>query len=170
MSILDNVAANTRKTRRIFSMKKDFVRILTVATMVTLTATGAHAARQWQHLGSDDSNSHVMYDKKTTKRSGDIVSGWISKQYNVDEKAMKEKSLPITKYYGATWTLAFYEFDCKQNKMRVLVGKEQLGSKKVEDIPRGDWQPLQPKSLDELLLNAICKEVKQPAETTKDTK
>ena len=141
-------------------MKKNCVRIITVATLMTLAATGAHAARQWKHLGSDDSNNYVMYDKKTTKRSGDIVSGWVTKQYNVDKAVMKEKNLSIDHYYGMTWTLAFYEFDCKQNKMRAMLGQENLAKSGMNELSLEQWHTAEPKSLDALLLNAICKEVK----------
>ena len=141
-------------------MRTHLVRTITTITLVTLTATSAQAARKWQHLGSDGKNNHFLYDKKTTKRSGDIVSGWISKQYNVDEAAMKEKNLPLNQYHGKTWTLAFYEFDCKQNLMRAMVGKENVSGKGLDEIVRESFHPVEPKSLDDALLQAICKEVK----------
>jgi hypothetical protein len=141
-------------------MTKGCTRIITAATLLTLSVTAAHAARQWQHLGKDADNNHFLYDKKTTKRRGDVVSGWVSKQYKVDEKAMKEKNLPLNQYHGQTWTLAFYEFDCKQNTMRALVGKENVSGKRVDELAREAFHAVDPNSLDGALLQAICKDVK----------
>jgi hypothetical protein len=142
-------------------MKKGFTRIILAVALTTLAASAAHAGRKWQHLGSDNKNNHFMYDKNTAKRTGDIVTSWVSKQYGVDEKVMKEKKLSPSEYHSQTWTLAYYEFDCKENKMRALVGREAVGTgKHISDITRQEFHPADPKSLDGLLLQAICKEVK----------
>jgi hypothetical protein len=140
-------------------MTKGLVRIITATTLLTLTFTAAHGARQWQHLGTEGKNNYFFYDKKTTTRQGDIVSGWVTKQFNVDEKAMKEEKVPLNQYHGETWTLAFYEFDCKQNTMRALVGRENLRGKSISDVAKEEFRPVQPKTLDEALLKAICREV-----------
>lgn len=140
-------------------MKRAALYSLTLSTLVTLSATAVQA-RDWKPLCNDATHNYVMYDKKTTKRQGDVVSGWVSKQYNVDEAAMKEKQLPVTKYYGNTWTLAFYEFDCKKGEMRAMVGKENLGGKRIDELSREKFKAPAAGSIDELTLQSICKEVK----------
>jgi hypothetical protein len=56
--------------------------------------------------------------------------------------------------------LVFYEFDCKNNQLRALAGKEYLGADDVDDVRPERFRAAKPESSDELILNAICKEVR----------
>ncbi len=128
-----------------------------LVTMTLVFVSNAFAV-DWKHLGSDGKSTHYFYKPKTYAMSkGKIASSWTKKEYNVDVSALTQKNVPPDDYTGSKSTVVFEEFNCIEKKKRTIIGKVYEG-RDQSDVARTDWTAIQPGSIDEGLLTALCKE------------
>lgn len=123
-------------------------------------------ASEWQHLGTDAKSTHYFYKPKTFAVSKDkIASAWTKKEYNVDLDVMDRNKLSPDEYKGSRSVSAFEEYSCTEKKKRTIIGKAYEGSQE-SDLVRTDWTGIEPGSIEEGLLSALCGESKpKPAES-----
>lgn len=125
-------------------------------TLSVLLAANAFAA-QWKHLGEDGKSTHYFYNPKTYALKNKVASSWTKKEYNVDVKAMIQNKTALDEYRGSKSVVAYEEFNCAERKKRTLVGRFYEG--KIDgDVERTNWTAIEPASIDEGLLTALCKE------------
>lgn len=136
-------------------MKGSMKRTLVLLSLSVLSAPPAFAA-QWKHLGSDGKSTHYFYNPKTFSVKSNVASAWTKKELNVDPAVMAKNNLLPNEYKGSKSIVAFEEFNCTDRKKRTMVGK--IYEAKTEgDVERTDWTVIEPGSVDEGLLNALCK-------------
>lgn len=136
-------------------------RTILAATLIVMSASPAMAAQQWKHLGSDGAKNHYYYNPRTFKASKkDIVGAWVRKEYNVDPDVMAREKLTPEMYKGSRTVTALEQFNCGKKKMRIMVGKEIEGFDD-KDLEETGWLKVAPGSLDESLMNALCREGKK---------
>jgi hypothetical protein len=133
---------------------------ITLLTALLVMSTSTAMAHQWKQLGSDGKTSYYFYNPKTYSLKDNIAGSWIKKEFNVDTAAMVKDKIEPDKYAGNKSIVAFEEYDCAKKMKRTLVGKE-FDKGDENDLVRTNWLEIAPGSLDESLLNALCKEVKK---------
>ncbi len=68
-----------------------------------------------------------------------------------------QKKVTPDEYTGSSSTVVFEQFNCVDRKKMTVVGKHYEG-KDDNDVKRTGWTAIQPGSIDEGLLTALCKE------------
>jgi len=132
-------------------MKKALV--LTILLVMSASTAMAH---EWKQLGSDGATSYYFYNPKTYSRKDNVAGTWIKKEFNVDAAAMLRDKVALDEYAGNKSIVAYEEYDCVKKMKRTLVGKE-FDKGEEHDLERTKWLEIAPGSLDEGLMNAICK-------------
>jgi hypothetical protein len=134
---------------------------------VTLVIVSNAFAADWRHLGSDGKGNHYFYKPKTYSMfNAKIASSWTKIEFNVDEAQLKLKKVAPDDYKGATSTVVFEQFNCAEKKKMVVIGKHYEG-RDDNDVPKTGWIAVQPGSIDEGLLTALCKEGGNKKDVTK---
>ena len=128
-----------------------------LAALIIMTASSA-MAQQWKYLGDYNGSTIYFYNPKTYSLKDYIAGSWIKKEFNVDTAAMLKNNIVPDMYVGNKSTVTFEEYDCAKRMMRTQVGKEYY-KKDEHDIKRTGWLEIAPKSLDESLFNALCKDL-----------
>ena len=143
---------------------KGRTRTLLLLSLSFALVPGAFAA-EWKHLGTDGKSTHYFYKPKTFTISKDrIASAWTKREYKVDLDVMARNKLSPAEYKGSRSVIAFEEYNCTEKKKRTILGKTYEGSNDA-DLGRTDWTGIEPGSVDEGLLSALCGEGKpKPAE------
>ena len=137
-----------------------------LATMTLMFVSNAFA-EDWTHLGSDGQGNHYFYKPKTYAMSKDkIASSWTKIEHNVDVAGMMQKKVAPDEYKGRSTVIAYEQYNCIDRKKMTLVGKHFEG-RDDNDVARTDWTAIQPGSVDEGLLTALCKEVGNKKEENK---
>ena len=114
-------------------------------------------AMQWKHLGSDENKTHYFFKPKTYSLKNKVASAWTKKEYNVDVNLMTLRKIQADEYKGNKSVVAYEEFNCTEKKKRTVVGKTYEKNDDT-DIGKTNWTPVQPGSIDEGLLTALCNE------------
>lgn len=128
-----------------------------LATIMLMFVSNAFAV-DWKHLGSDGKGNHYFYKPKTYSMSNKkIVSSWTKIEYNVDDAGLMQKKVAPDDYTGTASTVVFEQFNCVDKKKMTIVGKHYEG-RDDNDVPKTGWTAVQPGSIDEGLLTALCKE------------
>jgi hypothetical protein len=142
--------------RRQMEMKGKIKRAVLLSVLsVSLVPNAFAVGVGWKHLGSDKNNTHYFYKPKTYHVKDNIVRSWTKKEYNVDINAMMQKKIEPDDYTGTKSVVVFEEFNCGEKKKRTIIGKVYEG-KDDSDVSRTDWAVVQPGSVDEGLLTALC--------------
>ncbi len=128
-----------------------------LVTMMLMFVSNAFAM-DWIHLGSDGKGNHYFYKPKTFSMSKDkIASSWTKIEYNVDVEGLKQQKVTPDEFTGITSTVVYEQYNCVDRKKMTVVGKHYEG-RDDNDIARTGWTAIQPGSIDEGLLAALCKE------------
>jgi hypothetical protein len=140
-------------TRRMKGMTKNTVLL---ATMTLMFVSNAFAV-DWIHLGSDRKGNHYFYKPKTYAMSNKkIASSWTKIEFNVDVAGLMQQKVTPDEYTGSTSTVVYEQYNCIDRKKMIVVGKHYEG-RDDNDVKTG-WTAIQPGSIEESLLTALCKE------------
>ena len=118
-----------------------------------LQSAESEQRERWTYVAGNDSRSRYI-DISTIKRKKDIVGVWA-----LDDYAKKQNPLGIS-YMSA---VAYYEFDCKDRKVRILQsifysGNMGLGEQVysyAESTP-GNWDYITPQRLCNVVRAKVC--------------
>ena len=132
-------------------MKKLMMTMLLLGLMLGLTATVAMA--EWSRV--DSINDSILYvDTATIRRNGNLVKMWELIDYKTVQKAADVSPFLSMK--------SQQEYDCKEERTRMLAFTtfdRKMGSGKVvfsDGNARGEWAPVQPESIGELMWKIAC--------------
>jgi len=117
-----------------------------------LLATAGAASAEWTIAGGND-NYIIYVDRATIRRNGNLVKMWSLKDLKTLRKIGDGESYLSDK--------GQHEYDCKEEKMRLLAFtyfSGQMGSGKVvlSDSDPGKWSPIEPGSVAEALWKIAC--------------
>jgi hypothetical protein len=140
--------------RRMNGTMKKTVLLATVTLMFVSNAF----AIDWKHLGSDGKGNHYFFKPKTYAMSKDkIASSWTKVEYKVDVAGLMQKKVTPDEYTGSSSTVVYEKYNCIDRKKMTIVGKHYDG-KDDNDVAKTGWTAVQPGSIDEGLLTALCKD------------
>lgn len=127
-----------------------------MAALLIISASPA-LAQQWKHLGTHGASTSYFFKPKTLSVSKDkVVATWTKKEFHVDAAAMTKEGLAPDQFTGTKSLVAYEEFDCSQSTKRTLTGITKENGRKTDSAKTG-WQEVAGGSLDESLLNSLCR-------------
>ncbi len=133
-----------------------------LSVLILMTAASTALAAPWKQLGTDGKHNYYFYKPKTLQVSKDnIISTWTKKEYGVNPAELAKKSSDYSNL-GAKTIATFEEYNCAEKTKRTITGQiYEVGKERFDDVTRTDWAVVKPGTMDEDLLNALCKEVKK---------
>lgn len=127
-----------------------------MAALLIISASPA-LAQQWKHLGTHGASTSYFFKPKTLSVSKDnVVSSWTKKEFYLDAAAMTRERLTPDQLTGSKSVVAYEEFDCSKNTRRTLTGITKENGRRTDNEKTG-WQEVVRGSLDESLLNSLCR-------------
>jgi len=125
---------------------------LLMGLMLLMTA-GAASAEWTQSAGNDEVVIYV--DRATIRRNGNLVKMWELKDFKTVQKS---SSGARESYFSEK---AQNEYDCKEEKMRLLAFSWFSGKMGTENVVFSDsdpdkWEPIQPASVAETTWKIAC--------------
>lgn len=122
--------------------------------MMLLAGVSSVAAAEWVYVGRDPSGTTVYLDPATVRRSGSTLKMWNLIDYGKNQAP--ETAKPI---FSSNTDV---EYDCQQKRVRSLFysvhsGKMASGELVFLSSDVGDWRPVSPGSVEEVLWNIACR-------------
>ena len=119
--------------------------------MMLLAGVSGSAAAGWIAVGSSEPST-LYADLTTIRKAGDVVK--MSDLLNF-------KTAQVTQWYRYLSSLTTSEYDCKNERARMLYfswHSEQMGGGQIVhmDLDPGEWEPIPPRSGVETLWKIAC--------------
>jgi hypothetical protein len=125
---------------------------LFLITLLVLSSGPAYA--EWMPIGGDAQEGTTIYvDLSTVRRNGDLVKVWYMLDYETVRTVLQFSYLSRKSQA---------QIDCAEERIRNLAatlfsGNKGNGKLVHTDSDEGEWAPVAPESVGEVLLNLVCR-------------